>query len=315
MSHNLQRLTSLLSGMSPRGETRSREALEELVSDALPTVSMAGPIANELLCHHLAGLEDAVLLDIGTGAGRQAVDLVRRLGQREDRPHRLTVVAVEPDAVRLRAVEHNLLEASQTYGLDVQVMPFHAFVEELDPSFWALVASLPGALLVHAAFALHHIRGEAAGEELRDTVFRRLRMLEPRALVLTEPSSDHHATSLEQRFRQGWRHYSLVFQLVEELSLPEPDKDALKAFLVRELDDVLADAGSRRPRRHEHVSGWWRRLERAGFTQAEVPGALSLGAHPLVCPQRYPGYVGLDYRGETLVAVMCATPVARAFSG
>jgi hypothetical protein len=311
MSHNLQRLTSFLSGMAPRGETRSRVALEELVADTLPTVSMAGPIANALLCHHMAGLEDVVLLDIGLGSGRQAVDLVRRLGQLEDRPRRLTVVAVEPDAVRLRAAEHNLLEASQVYGLEVHVMGFHARVEELDPSFWALVASLSGTLLVHAAFALHHLHGKVDGEEVRDGVLRRLRMLEPKALVLIEPSSDHQAAGPEQRFRGGWRYYGLTFQLVDQLAVPSHDKDALKTALVRELEDVLADAGRRRSPRHEHVSDWWRRLARTGFARAELPHFLVLGAHPRVRPQRYPGYVGLDYHGETLVAVLCATSTAR----
>ncbi|MBZ4421578.1 GRAS family protein [Myxococcus sp. RHSTA-1-4] len=315
MSLNLQRLTTLLSGLAMHDAPRSRQELEELTADALPTVSLAGPIANALLCHHMAGLEDVVLLDIGPGSGRQWVDLVRQLGAREDRPRRLTVVAVEPDAVSLRAAEHNLLEASQAYGLEAHVMPFHALVEELDPSFWALVASLPGTLLVHAAFALHHVQGVAMGEERRDGVLRRLRMLEPKALVLVEPSSDHQVADLERRFHNGWRFYGQTFHLVDQLPLAPADKDAIKTFLARELEGLLADSEGRYSKRYEHVSGWCRRLERAGFAPAAIPGSLDLGAHPWVQPQRHPGYVGLDYRGETLVAVLCATPVARRSPG
>ncbi len=311
MSHNLQRLTSLLSGMAVRGESRSRQSLEEWVAETLPTVSMAGAIANDWLCHHLAGLDDAVLLDIGPGTGRQAVDLLRRLGARADRPRRLTVVAVEPDAVSLRAAEHNLHEAAQVYGLDVHVMPFQALVEDLDPSFWALVASLHGPLLVHSAFALHHVRGTSAGEEARDTVLRRLRILEPKALVLVEPSSDLSVTDADQRFYNGWRHFGRLSQLVDKLALSPQDTEALKAFLSRDLKDLLGDSDAHTAKRHESVSGWWRRLARAGFSRQDVPDSLDIGSHPWVQPRRHPGYVGLEYDGETLVAVLCASPAAR----
>ncbi|NMO22711.1 GAI protein2C [Pyxidicoccus fallax] len=311
MSSNLQRLTSLLTRLSGRDASRSRQELEELMADTLPTLSLAGPIANALLCHHLAGREQAVLLDIGLGTGRQAVDLVRCLGARADRPRSLTVVAVEPDGVSLRAAEHNLMEASQAYGLDVHVMPFQSPVEELDPSFWALVASLQGTLLVHSAFTLHRVRGSVAGEERKDGVLRRLRMLEPQALVLVEPSSDHQVSDLELRFHNGWRFYGQTFHLVDQLPLAPLEREALKAFLARELEGLLADSGERCARGYEHVSGWWRRLARTGFTRAAVPQAVDLGDHPLVHPNRYPGYVGLDYRAETLVAVLCATLGAR----
>jgi hypothetical protein len=311
MSHNLQRLTSLLSGMAVHGESRSRQSLEEWVAETLPTVFMASAIANDWLCHLLAGLDEAVLLDIGPGTGRQAVDLLRRLGARADRPRRLTLVAVEPDAVSLRAAEHNLLEAAQVYGLDVHVMPFQSLVEDLDPSFWALVASLQGPLLVHAAFALHHVRGTSAGEETRDTVLRRLRMLEPRALVLVEPSSDHSVTDAEQRFYNGWRHFGRMSQLIDRLELPPRDTEALKAFLSRDLKDLLGDSAEHTAKRHESVSGWWRRLARAGFSREDVPEALELGSHPWVQPCRHPGHVSLDHDGETLVAVLCARPASR----
>ncbi|MFP2908214.1 GRAS family protein [Pyxidicoccus sp. 3LFB2] len=311
MSHNLQRLTSFLTGMAMRSESRSRQALHEWVSETLPTVSLAGDIANAWLCHHMAGIEEVTLLDIGPGTGRQAVDLVRRLGALESRP-RVTVVAVEPDAVSLRTAEHNLLEAAQVYGLDLHVMGFHALVEELDPSFWALVASLQGTLLVHAAFALHHVRGRSEGEDARDTVLRRLRMLQPRALVLVESSSDHSVADPDQRFHNGWRHYGRLSQLVDRLALSQEHTDTLKAFLAKDLKELLCDSGEHPSLHYEHVSGWWRRLAKAGFTRADVPDALEMGSHPWVQPLREPGYVGLQYDGEALVAVLCATPASGA---
>lgn len=310
MSHNLQRLTSFISGIAGRGESRSRQALLERIAEALPTVAMAGRISNEWLCHHLAGLDTAVLLDIGPGTGKQGVDLLRRLGSREDRPRHLTIVAVEPDAISLRAAEHNLLEAAQAYDLDVQVMAIHSLVEELDSGFWPLVASLNGTLVVHAAFSLHLVRGHVGGEEARDSVLRMCRILEPKALVLVEPCLDLSAPDPDLRFRQAWRHFGLTFQLMDRLALPQEDTDAIRRFLVRELEAVLDDTDDSRSTRYEHVRGWWRRLARAGFTRDEVPPALDLGSHPHVHPCRHPGYVGLEADGETLVAVLSATVAA-----
>jgi hypothetical protein len=280
---------------------RARESPRHL--EPLPHVTLAGHVANTLLCQHMAGLQDVVLLDIGPGAGAQSVELLRQLGQRGAGPRRLTVVAVEPDAVGLRATEHNLVEASHAYGIPTDVLGFHALVEELDPVFWAVLASLPGTLLVHAAFALNHVHGPGQ----REALLRRLRMLEPRALVLVEPSSDHASEDLESRFRNCWHYFHRLFELVDRLELPRPERDALKLSLGRDIEDILRGPEERRATRHESVSGWWRRLERAGFKRSELP-VPSVPAHPWVRPQRYPGYTGLDFAGETLVAVLCATP-------
>jgi hypothetical protein len=127
-------------------------------------------------------------------------------------------------------------------------------------------------------------------------------------VVLCEPNSNHHRASIRERFHNCWRHFFFVFQLLEELDIPRQEKNTIKVFFAREVDDIVSTLDEQqRSERHENVSAWLERLERNGFRLAEGltrSWPLTYSAVSIL-PQR--GYVGLAYREETIVAVICAT--------
>ena len=100
-----------------------------------------------------------------------------------------------------------------------------------------------GDLVINAAFSAHHIQSTGAGPEAaRDDVFRRLRSLNPRALILAEPNADHINPDLGARFDACWTHFRAMFQFVDGLQIEERDRSAIKLFFAREIDDILANA-------------------------------------------------------------------------
>jgi SAM-dependent methyltransferase len=283
--------------------------LFNLLAERLPLASMAGRLANELLAGFLAGQEEATLLDVGLGTGRQEVLLLQAMAEAGTLPRRLTVVGVEPSLPSLRRAEEALGATARRLGVSLRFHPIARVAEELREGDWALFQRLPGPLVVNSAFSLHHIAEPADGTDAREAFFQHLAALRPRGVVLCEPNSNHHRVPPLERLRNCWRHFFHVFQLLDELDLSVPERNTLKRFFGREVEDILGtveDAG--RHERHEQVGAWLGRLHRAGFELAQGLHRVRTPGHPLVRVRPERGYLGLEYRGETVVGVLCASP-------
>ncbi|MBB4634162.1 GRAS family protein [Longimicrobium terrae] len=308
------------SALSRRLESDTREAINlylrrfeqtqislfNLLAQHLPTVSMAGPLANEVLADYLAGHEEATLLDVGIGSGRQEDALLRLMAARGTLPRRLNLIAVEPDAGSLLEASDTLGSTARELGIDLRFHAVHGVAEELSEGDWAWFGTLGAPMVVLGAFAVHHVRS-ARGTEAREDLFRRLRALNPEAVVLCEPSSDHNAGGLMERFQAAWHHFGLTFRLIDSLELGDGEKAAMKMFFAREIDDIVAGGDDSRCERHEPVDAWVRRLSDAGFAPAPGLDAYQGGQNAGVSVRAHDGYLGLDYGDETLVAILCAT--------
>jgi GRAS domain family len=294
---------------------KTQISLFNLLAQHLPTVALAGPLANEVLAGYMGGQDEITLLDVGIGSGRQEVALLYLLASQRRLPRKLNMVAVEPDAGSLLEAGAALAEAAELLGMELDFHPVHKVVEELDEEDWTFFGSFDAPLVVLSSFAVHHVRPQP-GMNARDALFRRLRALQPDAVVLCEPSSNHDAPSLLERFDASWHHFGLNFRIIDGLhDVPAADRAAMKMFFAREIEDILANAEESRCERHEPVDTWVRRFRDAGFTPCADFGVVSL---PTTGPVRVAvrdGYLGLDYGDETLVAILCATPGVPAVPG
>jgi hypothetical protein len=289
--------------------------LFNLLAQHLPTVALAGPLANEVVAGYLGGQDEVTLLDVGIGSGRQEVALLHMMASQHRLPRKLNVVAIEPDAGSLLEAGASLAEAAETLGMELEFHPVHKVVEELDDEDWRAFASFGAPLVVLGAFAVHHVRSRP-GERARDDFFRRLRALEPDAVVLAEPSSNHDSPSLMERFEASWHHFGLTFRIIDGLDVGDREKASMKMFFAREIEDILANAEDSRCERHEPADAWVRRFREAGFTPCTDWAILENG--PSEGPVRVAarnGYLGLDYGDETLVAILCATSGVPAQAG
>ena len=293
---------------------RSQISLFNLLAQRLPTVQLAGPLANEVLANYIGGHDEVTLLDVGIGSGRQEVGLLYLLATQRRLPRKLNVIAIEPDAGSLLEAGESLAEAARTLGMELEFHPVHKVVEELDEADWRFFGSFGAPMVVLSAFAVHHVRS-AAGANARDALFRRLRALHPDAVVLCEPSSNHDSPSLRERFEASWHHFGLTFRIIDGLEIGEVEKGAMKMFFAREIEDILANAEESRCERHEPVNAWVRRLREAGFTPCTDFGMVGGPTQGPVRVAVRNGYLGLDYADETLVAIVCATSGVPARAG
>jgi hypothetical protein len=277
----------------------------------LPLASAADAVANALLAGFLKGHEEATLLDVGIGQGRQECGLLRMLAKAGALPRHLTVVGVEPSGESLAEARSAVLEVAREVGLSLEFVKLEAPVEELDAATWAALRAVKRPLVVNAAFALHHVAEDASsGTEARDAVLARLAALGPVGLVLCEPHVDHHRTPPRERLVNAWHHFSRVFQLLDTLELPKAERRALKRFFGREVDDIVGTVNEgERCERHEPAPAWWERLHRAGFRPKGGLGSVCPGGvHPAVGLRAEGGTVGITFREDVLVSVLCAVP-------
>jgi hypothetical protein len=287
---------------------QSQIGLFSLLASKLPFVSMSSAIANEMLTGFIRGHEAVTLLDVGIGRGLQEVALLHRLAEADALPRSLHVFAVEPDPESLATAREALGAAAQRLGVSLGFHGFACVAEDMTEEHWGLLERLPGCRLATAAFALHHIAERPApAPDAREGFFQRLAQWAPAGVVLCEPSSNHHRVALGERFENAWRHYGFIFQLLEELELSRQEKNTIKLFFGREVEDVLGtEEETRRSERHEPAGAWLGRLERTGFQPASGLEKPWPAAHPAIAVRPHVGYVGLEYREETIVAILCA---------
>ncbi|WP_163991461.1 GRAS family protein [Pyxidicoccus caerfyrddinensis] len=298
--------------LHPEPEAEPRQIdLFRLLMAHMPLASAADAVANAVLVGLLRGHDEATLLDVGIGQGRQECGLLHALARAGALPRRLTLVGVDPSGASLRQAEATVAEVAREVGAAVRFVGLETPVEALEDATWAALRGVPRPLVVNAAFALHHVaEAPDSGGTARDAVLRRLRALEPTGLVLCEPNVDHHRAPVRERFRNAWNHFTRVFELLDTLDVPRAERAAIKRFFGREVDDVVGTVDeSARCERHETAQSWMDRLRRAGFVALEsLERVRPADIHPAVALRRERGFVGISYREDTLVAVLGARP-------
>jgi hypothetical protein len=293
-----------------RGHAVRQIDLFNLLATRVPLVGMATSIANEMLLGAMPAGEDAVLLDVGIGTGRQMIELLRALGDSAAQPAALTIIGVEPERASLISAEKGILQESERLNLKVKFQSIHCGVEKLTASDLDFIRSLGRNIVINSAFSLHHVPfvegvGSPDLPDLKDKALSDLRSLNPRALVLSEPDSDHETSDDVARARNCWRHFGLTFDLIDACELTEEEKNAIKgAFFAREIQDILGEVNALRTERHETTAMWLARLKRAGF---------QIGCRPLeyrgpiqapVSVSEREGFLGLDFNGSTIVSII-----------
>jgi hypothetical protein len=281
--------------------------LFNLLTTKFPLVVATAGIANDMLCRSVSEGSEITLFDIGIGTVGQEVALLHQLAARGTRPKHLTVIAVEPSPTNLAQAQRDLERTARELGIPLTFRPIPKLAESLNDDDWRTVAQAPGTLIVNAAFALHHMRDLVPDECARETFFRRLRAFQPQAVILSEPNSNHRSVSLEERFLNAWQHFGLLFRLINTLDIPQRDKNAMKMFFSREIEDIVGTAEGQRYKRHELAATWVDRLRRTGYAPVCAMGDLATSPSPAIAINSYDGYIGVDYRDQTLVAVVCAT--------
>lgn len=270
-----------------------------------PFVKWGHELANNLISNKLKKSEKAVIIDIGIGQGIQVKNLLYKL-EKENNLKEVVIIGVEPFKEALDTASKIIAEVQEDVSFSIKFEPLNIFVEQLNSTeLKELISKYDGEIYINACLALHHIL------TLKDRikVLKALRSIRPNGIVLIEPNSDHFEPEFVRRFQNCYQHFYHIFQVIDELPSDSKQKNGLKLFFGREIEDILGKSNEERYEKHEPAFRWIEKLISCKFniknnfldSLPNVGGGIKLEFFEQ-------GFLGFNYKTETVLSIIYAEP-------
>ncbi len=277
----------------------SQIRLFEILIDKLPYVKYSQQMINQSIAQLLDEKEEATLIDIGIGLGTQVLHILN-LCKGAKQLKKLVIVGIEPAAEAIANAGAAIMHMQATLPFTIEFRSIVGFAETTD-----LTAIDYGSshIVVNASLALHHIQQA----DKRDSVFAQLHAIHPAGLFLIEPNSNHFDPDFNNRFNNCFRHFYHLFKTIDGLSILHAEKNALKLFFGREIEDIIGKPEAMRFEKHEPANHWIGRMQQAGFCMQShrIPIAVDMEAGVNIRLHQE-GYVGFSFGNETVLSLMYA---------
>lgn len=278
----------------------SQIQLFNILIEKFPFVKHSQFIANSAIVAEMQGCAEVTLVDIGIGQGTQVVNIIE-MAKKLPLLRRLNIVGIEPFAEALQQAGKNIQAFAGAVPFEINFTPICDFAENVD---FEAIEHLRGKLIVNASLALHHIQSEL----LRNYTIDRVKAMNPNAFILIEPNVNHFETDFFQRFQNCYRHFHHIFQVIDQIeNLSNTDKNALKLFFGREIEDIIGKPDQDRYEKHEPATHWINRLKsskfsiKSNFLQAPVSAGCGVEIR-----YHQEGFLGFTHGDETVLAVIYA---------
>jgi len=277
------------------------------MAEAVPFVYVGQDLANRCLAQTVRDLPHFTIIDIGIGNGGQVKRLLDSLagGGKLESVH---VFGLDPLEKNIAESRTRLTEAQSDYPFELEFHPLCGLVETMSDEDLCRIRDISkGNLVINSAFAFHHTGHPLNDQRARTELLARLASLNPLALTLVEPNSNHDTEDLVKRVHNSWQHFGNVFALVDESGIDSSHKYIIKGkFFAREIRDIFGVSDHFRCERHELYDSWLLRLFKAGYK------ALDLGDPDVQLPPYCQfdvsdGLMRMKYRDVTIVALMAFT--------
>lgn len=279
----------------------SQIRLFDILIHQFPFVKYSQEMTNNAIINILQQHEEVCIIDIGVGLGTQMVHILEKAAG-FTHMRKLTIVGIEPFANALQTAGERILSFKDRLNFELEFIPVAQYIEQANLSQFR-VHGIP--CIVNASLALHHIKTS----EQRNRVISEIKALSPEAFLLIEPNVNHLTNDLAARILNSYEHFIALFRVIDRLNASNEDKNGLKLFFGRELEDILSKANDdERFEKHEPASAWLHRLGAAGFTTTTAPlltattEVLGVSIRPLE-----KGYVGFSEKSETVLSVIFAS--------
>jgi len=282
-----------------KSETPQIELFRILI-EKFPFVKHSQAMVNRRILDAIGSHSEITLIDIGIGQGIQVLRLLQDAGNIPTLK-KINVIGIEPFADALEDSRKRIESFAETASIEIAFEGICVFAEDFD---FTTLAGSTSPVIVNASLALHHIRTQ----EDRLKTLRGIHSLNPAALLLIEPNSDHFQDDYFKRYQCCYNHYYNLFCVIDQLDIAAEDKNTLKLFFGREINDVLGNEDAQRFEKHEPAIGWLDKLKRTGFNIGTDSMALPpSGEYGVEIAQHPEGFVGFTYGNETILAVICAS--------
>lgn len=277
----------------------SQIQLFNILISKLPFVKYSQGIINTAILDLLKDQSEAVIIDIGIGQGTQMVNILKEAGELKNL-ERLVIVGIEPFEEGIGHAEKNINAFSGKLPFELEFIAIREYIEKVD---FNMLRGLPAYRIVNASLALHHI--QTSGQ--RDKILEGINSLNPVALYLIEPNVNHFEPDFYNRFQNCYRHFSHLFNVIDAIDITQDEKNALKLFFGREIEDILGKPENERFEKHEPATHWLKRLRNQKFRISdEFADICQNPGYGVNIRFHKEGYLGFTVDHETVLAVISA---------
>lgn len=215
--------------------------------DSYPLLKEPTDAGNTIVANALRGVDDATIVDLGAGTGRQLKKILPHLDA-----SKLTVVAVD--------LEKRALEACSVVCDATAFVPIVGNVE--DDTTWddVYAAVRPeSTVVVLSTFFMHHVV-----DAKKTWVLQKIASLRPKKVVFSEPDCDGCAEDLLDRFLSLQTYLTKVFAGMDDV---DDDRRAVEDVKRAVFGPVLRSVlGPDNYERFETRESWEARFEQAGLS-------------------------------------------------
>jgi len=279
--------------------------LFDLIIEHFPFVNLGQKITNSLIADAMIDTNKGVLIDVGIGRGIQTVSLLNEIHQRKDIDiEELTIIGIEPFKEAICEAERSIKAMASKLNIKLKFFGIDTFAENVQSDdFKNYLPNTDFDLFINASLALHHIQSPSQ----RDVFLAEMAKLKPKAFLLTEPNVNHLEPDLYKRFQNSYEHFSHVFQVIDELNIERKEKNALKLFFGREIEDIIGKHNAERFECHDKAANWVSRLENAGFKiNKHFPYPVIKNKTSIRLGHSEKGFLGFNHKNETVLSIIYA---------
>lgn len=264
-----------------------------------PFVQTSQLITNKIIISLLKHEHEATIIDIGIGQGTQIINLLE-LSSELTQLKKIKIIGIEPFADALHKASDNIEACKNKLPFQVEFLGINDFAENIDFSQFRNENDI---VIVNASLALHHVQTL----DQRYNIIGKIKSIQPKAFLMIEPNVDHFEPNLYRRFHNSYQHFYNIFKVIDQLQIAQDNKNALKLFFGREIEDIIGKAETERYERHEPAYRWIEKLRQNGFTIkndfAEIPDLTKYGIKTEIHQE---GFLGFTYESETIISVIYA---------
>ncbi len=277
----------------------SQIQLFNILIEKFPFVKYSQQITNNAIIEVIRQNTEVTIVDIGIGQGTQMVNVIES-AKNLTHLKKMVVVGIEPFEDALRQAAATIQSYQGKVPFDIEFIGIHNFAENVD---FASIQNLTGAIIVNASLALHHIQSG----QLRTQTLARIKKINPAAIILIEPNVNHYEPDFFARFVNCYNHFYSIFQVIDRIDIDQKDKNALKLFFGREIEDIIGKEEKDRYEKHEPATHWIGRLRENNFTvKNEMLHTPVRSVYGVEIRPHAEGFLGFTFEKETVLAVIYA---------
>ncbi|TNE63717.1 MAG: hypothetical protein EP344_04290 [Bacteroidetes bacterium] len=277
----------------------SQIQLFNILIEKFPFVKYSQQITNNAILEVIRQNTEVTIIDIGIGQGTQMVNVIESAKQLTHLK-KMVIVGIEPFEDALRQAETVINSYAGKVPFEIEFTGIHGFAENVD---FSAIPQLSGAVIVNASLALHHIQSARQ----RSETIARIKKINPAAFILIEPNVNHYEPDFYTRFINCYNHFYSIFQVIDRIDISQNDKNALKLFFGREIEDIIGKEEKDRYEKHEPATHWIGRLRENNFSvKNEFLHPPVRSVYGVEIDSHAEGFLGFTFEKETVLAVIYA---------